>query len=724
MNKSKNIKAILIGHPTDGKTSLFNALTSEIISAGTTSGSTISSAIGAFYLSDSSVEILDLPGISSISTDPFAKHEQKHVTDYLLNHEFDIIIQVIDINKADRSFYLTTQLIEIGVPVITAITHVNSDDAKHKAALLSGYFKEKLGITSFLLDLPNKHNTQELKSFITSESLSLPINPIKYPEFLSSQISEIASLVYHPRFNNWVALKIIEEGAPFKYFIEHMVLDRAEEISHEVEQGHGDKISTILMDIRYELVIDITNSTKPAQEAGQSNSFIDSILLSKLFGIPILLAIIASMFAFSISFGGMFQDFFELTSKAVFVDLSNLILTKIHSPKPLTFIISEGIGGGMVVVATFIPIIACLFLFLETLQESGYISRAALITNKLFKSVGLNGHAFIPMILGFGCNVPAILATRSLHLHSERVKASLMAPFMSCSARLTVYSLFCSAFFVSNAAIIVFSLYMIGIMVAMVTGLLINLFYGLKNVESAYFEINLSPLKMPKLSTIVSRTYIRIESFIFSAGKTIVMMFCLIQIASALVFQYNVQNWFRYDYSKVEHYSLYVTKAFEPMGLQEESWPAIAALGAGVLAKEVVVATLASLYSKTPAFDEQSISLNTVLSGLRDAFQSLLDNFKNFSTFEMFEELSKYDLSDGSQDSQKATIVKNLKSSFHSELSAFAYLVFVLLYFPCVSVFATIKQEVGTKWAVFSAIWSTSVAYGMAVAVYQVGLML
>jgi len=712
-----------MGNPGDGKTALFSSITTEVVNSGTTTGPTISSSLGAFYLNGSYVEVVDLPGTTKLSTDPFAQHEQKQITDYLLNHEFDGILQVIDINNAEKSFYLTSQLVEIGVPVIAAITHVDSDDKKHKADLVQRYFQDKLGIKTFLLDLSNNNSLQKLREFIALGDLTPPINTIKYPEFLSSKIAEVANLVYHPRFNKWIALKIIEEGPLFKYFVEHMVLDIAKEISHEIEQGYCDKISTIILDIRYELVLDMTRSTKLEKDESVAKNMADRMLLSKSIGIPILLAVIASMFAFSISFGGLFQDFFELTAKAVFVDLSRLILTQINAPEIIKFMISDGIGGGMVVVATFIPIIVCLFLFLETLQESGYTSRAAFITNKFFTKIGLNGHAFIPMILSFGCNVPAILATRSLHVHSERVKAAIMASFMSCSARLTVYSLFCSAFFTNNEILVVVSLYAIGIIVAIFTGLLLNFFYGSKDMDGAYFNIDLAELKIPKIRNILSRTSLRIESFIFSAGKTIVMIFFLIQASSAIVFQYNPQTWFKYDYNKVEHYTSYVTKAFEPIGLKENAWPAIAALGAGVLAKEVVVATLASLYAKKPVFDERNVTIKTVIYGLNDALQSLQDNIRGFTTFRMFQELSEYDLTQGSQESQKATIVQNLKTSFSNDLTAFAYLVFVLLYFPCISVFSAIKQEIGVGWAIFSALWSTSIAYALAVATYQVGML-
>ena len=354
------------------------------------------------------------------------------------------------------------------------------------------------------------------------------------------------------------------------------------------------------------------------------------------------------------------------------------------------------------------------------------MARAAFVMDRFMRKIGLPGKAFVPLIVGFGCNVPAVMATRTLENERERKLTILMNPFMSCGARLPVYALFVAAFFPTNGQNLVFALYLIGITVAVLTGLLMK--KTILSGESSGFMMELPPYHMPTLKGILLRTWDRVRLFIKDAGQVIVVMVLVINVLSAIGTDGSIaQN--NSDASVLAVISKAATPVFAPMGIEEDNWPAVLGIISGVLAKEVVVGTLDTLYTQLAKQDagymdnEESFNF---WQAVTDAAATVPENLAAVTT--MFADplqmnvgdIESLDAAAASQEINNATFGAMIKR-FDGQVGAFAYLLFVLLYFPCVATIGAIRREAGTPWAVFVALWTTFIAYITASSFYQIG---
>ncbi|MFA6162607.1 MAG: ferrous iron transport protein B, partial [Methylobacter sp.] len=378
---------------------------------------------------------------------------------------------------------------------------------------------------------------------------------------------------------------------------------------------------------------------------------------------------------------------------------------------------------GIQVVATFIPIVGFLFMFLSALEDSGYMSRAAFVMDRFMRMIGLPGKSFVPMIVGFGCNVPAIMATRTLENQRDRILTNLMNPFMSCGARLPVYALFAAAFFPVGGQNLVFGLYLLGIAVAVLTGLIMRhtMFKG----ESAPFIMELPAYHMPTVSGVFIRTWDRLKSFIFNAGKVIVPMVLVLNFLNAL----GTDGTFGQENSNksvLSEIGRGLTPVFKPMGIENDNWPATVGIFTGVLAKEAVVGTLDALYSQLAATDssaadkapfnlEQALidACLTVPEKLREVADNLLDPLGlNIGA------VGDINAAATEQEVNTGTFAA-MQLSFDGKAGAFAYLLFILLYAPCVAATAAIYRETNFHWTLFVVFWTTGIAYMTATIFYQ-----
>jgi len=386
-------------------------------------------------------------------------------------------------------------------------------------------------------------------------------------------------------------------------------------------------------------------------------------------------------------------------------------------------LITNGLGGGVQVVATFIPIIGFLFVFLSALEDSGYMSRAAFVMDRFMIMIGLPGKSFVPMIVGFGCNVPAIMATRTLDNQSDRILTNLMNPFMSCGARLPVYALFAAAFFPVGGQNLVFGLYLFGIVVAVMTGLIMR--YTMFKGEVTPFIMEVPAYHMPTLSSIYTKTWERLKTFIFNAGKVIVPMVLVLNFLNALgtdgsFGQENTQK------SVLSEIGRALTPAFAPMGISEDNWPATVGIFTGVLAKEAVVGTLNALYSQMGSADESSQQSEfDLLQALLDACATIPQNL----TLVAENLLDPLGINIGDVSTLEAAATEQqvttgtyqaMQASFDGQAGAFAYLLFILLYAPCVAATTAIYRETSSSWAVFVVLWTTGLAYMTATLFYQI----
>ncbi len=476
----------------------------------------------------------------------------------------------------------------------------------------------------------------------------------------------------------------------------------------------------IISDLYFRRAHDITQQTLTRKDrfARSTTDRIDHWVLHPLWGLPIFLLIMFLVFSLSVNLGSGFVDAFDLTAQALFVDTPRLWLEQLHAPEWLIALLADGIGAGIQVVASFIPVIAFLFLFLSILEESGYMQRAALMMDRLFQRLGLSGQAFVPLLVGFGCNVPAVMAARTLPDLRDRIMTILMTPFMSCSARLTVYVLFASAFFADYAGLVIFLLYLAGIGAAILTAWLLK--QTLLPGEPKPLLLELPTYHRPSWRNLLLNVRNKLKGFILDAGKLIVLVVLVLNFFNSL----GTDGTFGHEDQPDSVLSVtgkVLTPLVEPLGVSEDNWPAAVGLFTGLLAKEVVVGTLDALYQNMedqlePEQDEhlsfwQSVQAAwvTVPAYFADFGHALLDPIGLGSLIgASAEEIGAH----------QSTLDK-MVHYFDGYAGAFAYLLLILLYFPCVATFAATKQELGWRWALFSGGWSLFLGYTAAVGFYQ-----
>jgi ferrous iron transport protein B len=375
------------------------------------------------------------------------------------------------------------------------------------------------------------------------------------------------------------------------------------------------------------------------------------------------------------------------------------------------------------VVATFIPIIACLYLFLSALEDSGYMARAAFVMDRTMRSIGLPGKSFVPLIVGFGCNVPAVMATRTLENVRERKLTILMNPFMSCGARLPVYALFAAAFFPAHGQDLVFALYLIGIAVAVLTGMVMR--RTLLTGESSGFMMELPPYHLPTLKGMALRTWDRVRLFIQDAGKVIVVVVLILNVLNSVGNDGSFGNQ-NSNKSILSEVGQALTPLFAPMGIHDDNWPATVGIFTGVLAKETVVGTLDAIYTQI-AEEEQGPQEETPFvfgSALAEAFATIPANLAALGD-RLLDPLGLDvgDVADQQQAAEhqqiNAAIFGAMAHRFDGQAGAFAYLLFILLYSPCVATIGAIVRETGAPWAGFVIAWTTGIAYTTATLFYQ-----
>ena len=445
---------------------------------------------------------------------------------------------------------------------------------------------------------------------------------------------------------------------------------------------------------------------------------IDTLVLNRYLAFPLFLLVMYLMFLVSINVGSAFIDFFDLLGAALFVEGPRQLFEGVGLPSWLTIFLADGVGGGVQLVATFIPVIGALFLVLAILEDSGYMARVAFIVDRLLRSVGLPGKSFVPLIVGCGCNVPAVMATRALDSQPDRILTTLMAPYMSCGARLTVYALFAAAFFPRNGQNVVFALYLIGIAIAVLSALAVK--KHLLPQGRSTFVLELPAYHVPTVRNILTQTWQRLKGFVLRAGKAIVIVVICINVLNSIGTDGTVGNE-NTEKSVLSAIGMSITPAFAPMGIEEDNWPATVGIFTGIFAKEVVVGTLDALYA--PARGDGAVDPATLVV---DAFASVPANLADLGgqlTDPLGLDLGNLEDLQAQAEAQEVQLntISAMQVLFGGTLAAFCYLLFILLYMPCVATIGVIYKEIGLFWAGFSVAWSFAVAYGCAVIVFQFG---
>ena len=726
----------VVGNPNCGKTTLFNALTGARQHVGNWPGVTVERKTGEFQFKQCQFELVDLPGTYSLDvTDDSVSLDEQIARDFVANREADLVVNIVDAANIERNLYLTAQLIEMRVPVLVALNMMDVA-AERDIQIDLDILSERLGCPVVPIVAARKKGMDQLKEWIlrVAESQQSPDVEICYPAAFEDAVNQLAGILKQSQScdsldTRWLAIKLLEADTFALRSIDESIAKKVNDIRTESEARLDDDIDIAAADGRYTFINNLVHASvcKATEVKRSTSDRIDRVVLNRALGIPIFLLVMYTMFMLTINVGSAFIDFFDLLVGTFLVDGLGHWLSESGAPTWL-ILLATGVGGGIQVVATFIPIIGFLYLFLSVLEDSGYMARAAFVMDRFMRFIGLPGKAFVPLLVGFGCNVPAIMATRTMENHRDRVLTILMNPFMSCGARLPVYALFAAAFFPVGGQNLVFGLYLIGIGVAIMTGLIMTntVFRG----ECAPFVMELPTYHLPTLSGILLRTWDRLKTFLFRAGKVIVPMVLVLNTLNAIGTDGSFGNE-NSERSILSEIGRRIAPAFEPMGLNEANWPATVGIFTGVLAKEAVVGTLDALYSQLDrakpsggADLAESAEGFDLMNGIREAFASVPENLAVVGE-QLLDPLG-LNIGDVSNDSSAAeaqdVVVGTyaaMRSRFDGQAGAFAYLLFILLYFPCVAATAAVYRETNVGWTLFVAGWTTGLAYMAATIFYQ-----
>ena len=718
----------VVGNPNCGKTTLFNVLTGSKQQVGNWPGVTVEKKTGEYQFNQRRIALVDLPGTYSLEADDDnVSLDEKVARDYVASRRADLIINIIDASNIERNLYLTSQLIEMRVPMIVVL---NMMDAVKKRGIKIDIdlLSEKLACPVVAVTASTGAGIKNLREAINHGCVDAPTPSlnVEYAPAIEAAVQQLQSqLIGFNCDSRWLALRLLENDTLAKQIAPPIVEKFAVELRTQIEIETDDEIDILAADARYGLVNQLVQATvcKINEVSRNTTDKIDSIVLNRFLGIPVFLLVMYAMFMFTINIGSAFVDFFDQAVGALLVDGLSALLTAYGWPDWLIVLITNGIGGGIQVVATFIPIVGFLFIFLSILEDSGYMSRAAFVMDRFMCVIGLPGKSFVPMIVGFGCNVPAIIATRTLDNRRDRILTNLMNPFMSCGARLPVYALFAAAFFPVGGQNLVFGLYLFGILVAVLTGLIMR--HTLLRGEPSPFLMELPAYHLPTLQGVYTKTWDRLKTFIFNAGKLIVPMVLVLNLLNS----WGTDGSFGKENSEqsvLSEIGRTLTPLFQPLGIAHDNWPATVGIFTGVLAKEAVVGTLDALYSQMAvnhAESEESAAFD-LKQALLDACQTVPDNLLAIAD-KLLDPLGLGigDLSDQAAvaEQQKVTVDTFIvmQANFDGQVGAFAYLLFILLYAPCVAATAAIYKETSGGWALFVAGWTTFLAYLTATVFYQ-----
>ena len=675
----KFLNVAFMGNPNCGKTTLFNAYTGANLKVANWPGVTVEKVEGRFKFQDYRMKLVDLPGTYSLTSYTM---EEKVSREYILSDAVDVIIDVADASALERNLYLTLQLIELGKPVVLALNMMDIVEKRgmeidlHRLPEMLGIpvvpvsARKRRGLDILMHAAVHHQNPEEKTPVIHHHGNRQSQHPHDHhQEFAmvySDEIEDKIDIVkeklkekYPDLFNHrWHALKILEGDAEVT---EKYPIDLPEGFVCHYEQQIINEKYDFIEEIMAEVVVH-------REEKAAATDRADSILTNQWLGLPIFLAIMGVVFFLTFTIGDWLKDYMALFIELL-SDRVGTLLEAMEVSQALRSLIVDGIISGVGGILTFLPNIFILFLALAFLEDSGYMARVAYVMDGLMGKVGLSGRAFIPMILGFGCTVPAIMASRALENRHDRLRTMLVTPFMSCSARLPIYLLFSQAFFGEHAMIAAYSMYVLGLAVAILVAYIVHI--ADKGKSQYNLLIELPEYKAPSARTIAIYVWEKVKDYLTKAGTTIfiasILMWFLLNFG-ADGYTTEIQQSFGAAVGKV------IVPLFRPAGLGY--WQIVVALIAGISAKEVVVSSCSVLFG-----------IGNITSG-----------------------------------EGMAALGAMLGGAGFTSLNAYCLMVFALLYTPCIAALATIRRESNSwKWTGLCIVFQFAVAWIAAVLIYQIG---
>jgi ferrous iron transport protein B len=658
----------LVGNPNCGKSTLFNILTGSNQYVGNWPGVTVEKKLGQVRRNKMELTVVDLPGIYSLSTSTL---EEVVTREYIESDEVDLIVNIVDASNLERNLFLTLQLMEIGKPMIIALNMMDVLRA-HGDTLDVDHLSQHLGIT--MIEIVASKN-QGIDVLIEAMEVTHP--PVKFIPFyrpkimkLIDSIEKILKIDVAPKMH---AIRFLEEGMSAalghnKGPVDLIALNTMVENSLNGEDLDRDMI---ISDEKYRFITELSGHVLKRNESDVKTLThkIDALVTHRILAFPIFLGVmwIVFMLAFG-PLGSFLKTYFEYFIHVIVIQNIAAFLTYFGVSPWVYNLVVDGILGGVGSVLGFLPEITILFIVLSILEDTGYMARAAFIMDRVLRRFGLSGKSFIPMIIGFGCTVPALMATRTLENEKDRRLTMMIIPFMSCSARFPIYAVFAAALFTNNQALAVYSMYLLGILVAILSGIFLKHFVTKGSVSS--FIMELPEYHRPTLRNLFLHTWDKVRGFVIKAGTVLLLASIVIYLMSTTTF--SLQPALTQVDSMIGSIGTFIAPIFAPLGFGD--WKSSISLLVGFVAKEAVVSTLG------------------VLHGVG-----------------------------GNAADNASALVEPIRAAY-TPLSGFAFMTFTLLYLPCIAAFATLKREMNSwKWTFIAVAYQTGVAYVLALLIYQGG---
>lgn len=658
----------LAGNPNVGKTTVFNQLTGMRQHVGNWPGKTVERAEGSFKFEDASFDVVDLPGNYALSAHSI---EEIVSRDFIVDDDSDVIINIVDAANLERNLYLTVQMMELGANLVIALNM--NDFAKKKDYIFDiKLMEELLGFPVVEVNAKTKEGFDKLLRTVQNVADKKVDSGAKlsYGDELKTHLAELQALIEKDNDlldvpSIWTAIKLLEKDSIIIEKVQgssqsSKIMVEVDKVSKHLHDIYGEGAEEVVANARYAFIDGLVAEAvkKPDVYKETTTDKIDKIVTNRILAIPIFLIIMFILFQLTFTISAPFCDAVD----GFFGWLGEYVV-EVLGDNALSSLLSNGIIGGVGGVLVFLPQIIIMFLFLSILEDSGYLARAAFALDKIMhKVVGLHGKAFIPMILGFGCGVPAVMATRTMENESDRLLSMMLIPFMSCTARLPIYSLFVAAFFTAYEGQVLFAIYMLGILVALVVAAILKrtLFKGM----SSPFVMELPTYKIPSVKGVLLHTWEKTKGFLRKAGTIILAASIIIWILSSVPFgvEYGSQE------SALGMIGTVIAPIFAPLGFGE--WQPAVAIVMGLVAKEVVVSTFGTLFG----VEEEGEGIN---NAMHDLF---------------------------------------------TPISAFAFMAFTLLYVPCFAAIGAIKEETnGWKWPLIMSGITLVTAYIVAFLIFNLG---
>ncbi|MEZ4519242.1 MAG: ferrous iron transport protein B [Chloroflexota bacterium] len=741
----------LAGNPNVGKSTIFNALTGSRQHVGNWPGKTVEKKEGRLHVGDMDILVVDLPGTYSLTAYSI---EEIIARDFIINEHPTAVVAVVDAANLERNLYLVAQVIELEVPVIIAL-NMTDIAASRGLQIDANRLSERLGGIPVIETVGNRSmGLDQLATAITQVS-EHPVQALPRPTYsgiLGDELTALEAMIaadstlagqYRPY---WLATKLLENDTAVLAAMEAQgkasLIEASEAAQIRIEDATGEDAETLIADQRYTTVGNIiaTVLERPSQAVLTTSDKIDAIVTHRIWGLPIFLLMMWLVFQFTANASAPYLDWVDVFINETVYGWAGQILAALGLGNTWpAALITDGIIAGVGGVLVFVPVLLFLYFALAVLEDSGYMARAAFVMDRVMRWMGLHGKSFLPMIVGFGCTVPAVYATRTLENEKDRKLTGFLATFMSCGARLPVYVVFGAAFFGARSANLVFAMYIVGIGVALATGFALK-HTVYKGKPPAPFVMELPPYRVPRLRDVWRQMGERTEGFLIKAGTVILGVSIALWLLMAIPGRANAGSFndVAPEDSLFGVVSGAVAPVFQPAGFG--SWEATGSLITGFAAKEVVVGTMNQIYvgvdgepepEETVSFTEQ---IKASLLGFGEAAILTVQEILNIipRTINLIPginlgEINFFGVAEAEEDTTglQAALVNSFTQSAGSAaagvVAAVAFNIFVLLYVPCMVAVSAMRQEFGTRWMWLQIGYTLALAWIAAVLVFQVG---